>query len=146
MKRPPLECLAVLAVLLLLAAPAVGDRWVRDEEGLCHREWTPSSLGRGPIAMVNGLLLPARSLYGGLGGGWASAALSPVGLMVGLAEGFGWVGAGALETLTGGVLGLAPEGAVQGLELGPVVQMPLGRRRLDEYAVDLCDPPAEPGS
>ncbi|MDJ0848726.1 MAG: hypothetical protein QNK04_10135 [Myxococcota bacterium] len=141
MDRPRATFLAALALPALLASPppAGADRWVRDEEGLCHREWTPRSLARGPIAMANGLLLPFRSFYGGFTAGWQGAVLSPLGLFVGLAEGFGWLGIGAAELATGGAFGLAPEGAVHQIEVGPVVQMPLGRRTLDEYEVDRCD-------
>lgn len=70
---------AVLALTLALATPvaAIADDWVRDETGRCRREWTPSSLARGPAAVVNGLVLPFRSLAGSFTDGVWGALLSP---------------------------------------------------------------------
>ncbi len=143
MNAPRGTSLAVLAVLLVqLAQPpaARGDRWRRDDQGICHREWTPASLSRGPITMVNGLLLPFRSVRGGFTAGWTGALLSPMSFFIGVAEGVGWVATGAMELCSGGALGLVPEGAARRIELGPVVQLPLGERTLEAYDVDLCAP------
>jgi hypothetical protein len=132
---------AVLVSVLFLAAPGavLADDWVRDEAGRCQREWTPSSLARGPTAVVSGLLLPFRSLAGSFTGGIPGALLSPLGLAVGTAEGIVWIFQGCAETLTGGSLGLAPHGATT-LQLRPVLQVPPGDRNLDEYREDRCQP------
>ena len=129
---------AALAASLLLPAAAAADRWVRDADGVCRREWTPSSMARGPIAMGNTVLLPFRSLAGSFTDGWEGAVLFPLSLMVGLAEGFMWAVTGAAELLTGGAVALAPEGAVEGLSIRPVTQLPPSLRNLDAYDVDRC--------
>jgi hypothetical protein len=130
---------AALVALLLWAGSARADRWVRDDEGLCRREWTPASLARGPIAMANGLILPFRSLAGGLTGGVPAALASPVGMVLGLAEGVSWIAVGTLEIASGGAVGFAPEGAADRLHFGRVVQLPLGRRNLEAYRTELCE-------
>jgi hypothetical protein len=135
-----LRCLLTLAIatLLLLPAPARAERWLRDADGVCRRQWTPRSLARGPLAMGNGVLMPFRSLAGAASGGWLAALLLPLGVMTGLAEGIAWTSVGAVETLSGGAFALAPEGAADRLHFSPVVQFPLGRRSLDEYRADGC--------
>jgi hypothetical protein len=132
---------AVLVLTLALATPlaAIADDWVRDEAGRCQREWTPGSLARGPAAAANGLMLPLRSLAGSFTDGVSGALLSPLGLAVGTAEGIVWIFQGVAETLTGGSLGLAPHGATT-LQLRPVLQLPPGKRDLDEYREDRCQP------
>ena len=135
------RCLVSLALAASILAPgsARADRWVREAEGRCRWEWTPRSMLRGPTAMGNGVLMPFRSLAGSVTGGWVAAALLPLSVMVGLAEGITWTVAGAFEMLSGGAFALAPEGASDGLHIAPVVQFPLGRRSLDEYRVDGCN-------
>jgi len=132
---------AVLASILALAMPvaAIADDWVRDEAGRCEREWTPGSLARGPAAVANGLVLPFRSLAGSFTDGLPGVLLSPLSLAVGMAEGIVWIFQGVAETFTGGSLGLAPHGATT-LQLRPVQQLPLGKRDLDEYREDRCQP------
>jgi hypothetical protein len=136
----PRRCLltAALATLLLVPAPARAGRWLREADGTCRYEWTPRSLARGPIAMGNGVLMPFRSLAGSASNGWLAGLLLPLGLMVGLAEGIAWTTVGAVETVSGGALALAPEGAADRLHFSPVLQFPLGRRSLDEYRADGC--------
>jgi hypothetical protein len=56
---------ALVAVLCVSANVAVASRWVVNEGGDCVREWTPSSLARGPLAMTNALTFPVRQLIGG---------------------------------------------------------------------------------
>jgi hypothetical protein len=129
----------VLSLSLVIPGAVLADDWVRDEAGRCQREWTPSSLARGPTAVVSGLLLPFRSLAGSFTDGVAGALLSPLGLLVGTAEGIVWIFQGCAETLTGGSLGIAPHGATT-LQLRPVLQVPPGERDLDEYREDRCQP------
>ncbi len=135
------RCLASLLLAASVLAPgsAGADRWVREAEGVCRREWTAGSMLRGPAAIGNGVLMPFRSLAGSVTGGWVAAALLPLGAMVGLAEGIAWTVVGTFEMLSGGAFALAPEGASDRLHFAPVVQFPFGRRSLDEYRVDGCD-------
>lgn len=135
------RCLVSLALAASILAPgsAGADRWVREGEGRCRREWTSRSMLRGPTTVGNGVLMPFRCLAGSVTGGWVAAALLPLGAMVGLAEGITWTVAGTFEMLSGGAFALAPEGASDSLHFAPVVQFPFGRRSLDEYRVDGCD-------
>jgi hypothetical protein len=86
------------------------------------RRWTPSSLGNGPIAMVNGVTMPVRQM---IGGGQAAVedqaarpvvervvrvpALSLIGLGTGTTEMLWLFGAGIADFLTGGYFELVPE-------------------------------------
>jgi hypothetical protein len=130
-------CAALAALLLAPAASA--DRWVRDAEGRCQREWTRASLARGPIAMLNGVLLPFRSLAGAFSAGGRAALFAPASLILGFAEGVSWLVGGTLETLSGGAFGIPPAGAAARLDVSPVVQLPASQRSLEVYRVDLCE-------
>jgi hypothetical protein len=135
---------AVLVFALALALPGAGsaDEWVRDEEGRCEREWTPVSLTRGPAAVANGLMLPFRSFAGSFTDGVPGALASPLSLAVGAAEGIVWIFQGVADTVTGGSLAFAPNGATT-LQLRPVLQVPFDDRDLHEYREDLCQPLTE---
>src|SRR5262249_19605953 len=51
--------LGVLAIFLCTSTDrAVAGRWAVNDRGECVREWTPSSIGRGPLAMTNALTFP----------------------------------------------------------------------------------------
>src|SRR5437867_4649339 len=60
-------CLVRVSVLLMVVLWASGAlaAWVVDERGECVRAWTPASLARGPVAMLNAPLVPLRSAAGG---------------------------------------------------------------------------------
>ena len=117
----------------MLATPALaGSEWERNEDGECVRVWTASELGRGPIAMTNGLILPVRELVGGWKGGAAGIALSPVSAVAGVFEGTGWIISGLLDTVTGGAFAISPDGMAR-LRFEPVQLLPEGDRSFDEY-------------
>jgi hypothetical protein len=82
--------------------------------------------------MANGLILPGRQLVGGLKDGAAGIALSPVSAIAGALEGASWIVSGLLDTVTGGVLAISPEGMTR-LRLEPVQLLPEGHRSYDEY-------------
>ena len=105
----PRRCagLAVALVLGFSLDAGAADLWVRDGSGQCVKSWSPSSLARGPRAMLGALLLPFRSLAGSFTDGAVAAVLSPFSLVVGLAEAGSWFIAGALDTATAGSLRLA---------------------------------------
>lgn len=134
---------ALLLALSLSPSAAGADEWVVDDTGQCVRNWTPRSLARGPIAMTNGILLPFRSLAGGFTDGVVGAVMSPIGFFVGLGEGVIWLTTGVFELLSGGAVGLAPEGVVTDVLFAPVPQFPLGARDLEEYRVELCERPEQ---
>ena len=66
-RSPFLLSLSLVAGLVALAAePAYGrSTWERNDAGECVRVWSAAELGRGPIAMTNGILLPIREAVGG---------------------------------------------------------------------------------
>ena len=129
--------LSLVAGLVALAAePACGrSAWETNDAGECVRVWSAAELGRGPIAMTNGVLLPIRELAGGATDGVWGVVWLPIAVAGGAVEGLGWVSAGFLDTLTGGAFAISPDGIAQ-LHAGPVLQLPEGHRSYEAYAVD----------
>jgi len=115
--------IGVLA-LVALAAPPARAAWERDAQGRCVRVWTPASLGRGPLAMVDAFTAPPRTAVGATRfladdptprSGVATVVLYPVMGTAGFVAGFidtgVWLGTGLVDTLTGGYFAVAPEEA-----------------------------------
>jgi hypothetical protein len=111
----------LVIVLCVQAEVALGARWVVNQFGNCVEEWTPSSIARGPLAMVNSLTFPGRQL---VGGGKVAVEepsrstaervlLTPTLALLGLGTGtveLVWVlTQGMADFLTGGAFGLVPE-------------------------------------
>ena len=121
------------SLVLMVQAGGAGAVWRVNERGECVREWTPASLARGPTAMLNAPLLPARSAAGGVllarddptpNPGLPRRVVLPVALAVvggggGLAESLIWLGTGLVDTVTGGYFAVAPDEATE-LGVGPV--------------------------
>src|SRR5262249_29986497 len=112
--RVSLRSWTLVAVVCLSANVAGAGQWRLNERGECVREWTPSSLARGPLAMVNALTYPPRQL---VGGGQAATAetsrstgelilLTPTMALLGLGTGtmecVFVLGMGIADTITGG--------------------------------------------
>jgi len=114
---------AVLLVVALCASAnlAVAGQWVVDAQGDCVQQWTPSSLGRGQLAMANALTFPVRQL---VGGGQAGAddsvksigakvllvpTLALLGLGTGTAECVIVMSQGIADFVTGGALDLVSD-------------------------------------
>ena len=53
-----------MTVVLVLAPTVAHAAWRRNERGECVRFWTPASLARGPIAILNAPLVPIRTEVG----------------------------------------------------------------------------------
>jgi len=122
----------VLVTLLFLSADvACAGRWVVKDGGNCVREWTPSSIGRGPLAMVNALTFPARQMVGGGQAAYQEPSrstgerivqvpiLSMLGLATGTVECVVVMGLGITDFLTGGAFDLVPDESVD-LSLAPM--------------------------
>ena len=121
----------LVAVLFLSADVAVAGRWVVKDGGNCVREWTPSSIGRGPLAMVNALTFPGRQLIGGGQVGYQEPSrstgerillvptLSLLGFGTGTVECVFVMGLGITDFLTGGAFDLVPDESVD-LSLAPM--------------------------
>jgi hypothetical protein len=124
---------ATLALVLLIAAGPTTTlgAWVVNERGACVRSWTPASLARGPAAMLNAPLLPFRSAAGGVvlarddrspgvrGKILLPPMLAVAGGAMGLVESGIWLGAGLVDTATGGYFEVAPEEATH-LDIRPI--------------------------
>ena len=120
---------AVVVLIVVLAAHA-NAAWVVNERNECVRAWDASSLGRGPVAMLNAPLLPFRSAAGGFltarddrqPGLRRKILLAPLltlgGGAMGLVESGIWLGTGLADTVTGGWFAVAPEEATE-LSLAP---------------------------
>jgi hypothetical protein len=106
----------------LIAAPAAaheGEAGVDDSDG-----WSASSLLRGPMAIVNGVTLPFRSLWGSFTNGVWGAVLFPASTAWGFAQGVQLGGVGVLETVSAGYFELVPDESTT-LNLNPVLQLPV---------------------
>ena len=136
-------CFLITLVMLPALSSSAENNWRRDEAGACVRVWNASQLGRGPVGMVNGVILPFRLFVGGLQGGVSGALLSPFALVAGALEGGGWIGGGLVDLLTGGALAVIPDGIAQ-IRLEPEQLFPSGHRSWDEYQ-NHPDCPGEPG-
>ena len=102
-----------------------------NERNTCVREWTPSSIARGPLAMTNALTFPGRQLVGGGQAAYEDTTsstgvrilrtptLALLGLGTGLAEGLFVMSQGMLDFLTGGVFDLVPD-ETAALSLAPM--------------------------
>ncbi len=124
-KRARVCRLPILILTVALLATAARGAWVVDAGGGCVEQWGPSDMLRGPTAIVNGPILPFRQMAGGAEYAWNTqewwpwqiALLGPgVTLFSGAAgtlEGVWWIGAGVLDTVTGGYFQLAPEPATE---------------------------------
>ncbi len=121
----------LVIVLCVQADVALGARWVVNQYGNCVEEWTPSSIARGPLAMVNSLTFPARQLVGGgkiaveepSRSTAAKVLLAPTLALLGLGTGtveLVWVmSQGMADFLTGGAFDLVPEESAE-LSLTPM--------------------------
>jgi hypothetical protein len=110
-----------MVVLCLSAEVAVAGRWVVEQGGRCVREWTPSSVARGPLAMVNALTLPGRQLVGGGQAAYREPSrstgerillvptLSLLGFGTGATECLVVMSQGDTDFLTGGAFDLVPD-------------------------------------
>ena len=126
-----------LALVLAHAGSSAADEWVRDEDGACARVWTWTSLGRGPIALGNALTLPFRAVVGGVQEGAVGIVASPLSLLLGFGVGVPLFVNGLIETVNAGWLGVAPDEATAGLQLGSVVLLPPTSARI----FDVYGPP-----
>jgi hypothetical protein len=89
-------------------------------DGGCVREWTPASLARGPMAIVNGATMPVRQAVGGAQAGARDRSGSTLGRVVlvpalaltgfgaGAIEGIWLMGLGLADVVTGGYFALVP--------------------------------------
>jgi hypothetical protein len=121
----------LVAILWFSADVAVAGRWVVNEHDTCVREWTPSSLARGPLAMTNSLTLPVRQLVGGGQAGYEDTlhstgerivrtpVLALLGFGTGMAECLFVMSQGLADFLTGGVFDLVPDESAE-LSLAPM--------------------------
>jgi hypothetical protein len=115
--------LLLVLSLLALSASAARAEWVVDAEGKCVRIWTPASLARGPLAIADAPLVPARYLAGGIDelgdppdpawskverGGFA-AGYVPLAGVTGFGAMLSSIGFGLMDTLTGGYFELTPD-------------------------------------
>jgi hypothetical protein len=110
----------IVAALLVTSANLANGAWTVGADGVCAEHWAPRDLLRGPTAIVNGPLLPLRTLAGGAQYAWNSKEWWPweIALMGpavtaasgagGAVEGIWWVGTGVADTLTGGYFAIAP--------------------------------------
>jgi len=115
----------LVLLLIVFHAGSAHAKWVVNDRGECVRGWTSASLLRGPTAMLNAPLLPARSLVGGVQmanddrvpGLRRKILLTPVlaagGVVMGMVESGVWLGTGLADTVTGGYFGVAPEEATE---------------------------------
>lgn len=126
--------LGLAAALLLIAAPlhAGAAPPPEAEAWPCRHAWTAESLSHGPVAVVNGAILPFRNLASGLAAGWQPALLAPFSMGIGLFQGMGVIGLGAFETVTGGLFHTVPPRFAH-LNAKPMVQLPESRR---DYAYE----------
>jgi hypothetical protein len=112
----------LLAIFLCTpAGHAVAGRWVVNDHGECVRQWTPGSIARGPLAMVNGLTMPVRQLIGGGENGASEPSrstgervllaptLALLGLGSGIGEGVFLLTMGMADFVTGGAFDLVSD-------------------------------------
>ncbi len=127
---------AILGLGLLLAVgttrTVAASTWQVDQYGNCSRVWEPSDMARGPKAIINSPLEPARTLTGAFTmypEFWKTAAL-PSGIItvpaltlfsvaMGTIELPIWAIGGLADTLTGGYFEVAPDRATE-LSVDPI--------------------------
>lgn len=126
------HCIVFLAVALIAPVGVAHGTWSVDASGACVDQWTSRDVLRGPTAIINAPLLPARQLAGGGEYAWNHAEWSPwdkatlgtaatgVSGAAGMVEGLWWIATGLCDTMTGGYFALAPEKATE-LSLEPDV-------------------------
>jgi hypothetical protein len=150
--RAGLLLVLLLVVVCLRPDVAVASRWVVNEYGNCVKEWTPSSIARGPLAMVNAFTFPVRQLVGGGQVGYEDSARSPLarafltptlallGLGTGTIELVYVTTQGLADFVTGGAFDLVPD------ETADVALTPMTPRFLEgpkpTPATDPCGRPA----
>ena len=116
----------LMIVAALIARASVAHcAWMVSADGKCVRQWAPSDLLRGPVAIANGPVLPVRTTIAGAEYAWnktewrwwytvvLGSAVMGASAAAGLVEGLWWMGTGTADTLTGGYFALAPERAVE---------------------------------
>ncbi len=135
--------------------------WVVDENGQCVEKWVPSDAVQGPTAIINGVMMPVRSVAGAiyLGGTcvfdnnckirvsevWMAPVFLVLSTVAGIIEGTSWVVRGAGDTITGGAFHLTPDEAGK-LSIMPVIQLPDARRTPYEWGYeDRCGRPLKDG-
>lgn len=147
-----------LAAAMVTTARAA---WVVDAEGKCVSEWTAASLARGPLAIADAPLVPARYLAGGieeLGGpldpawnrvervGFTAGYVPLVGI-TGFGAALTATGFGLMDTLTAGYFELTPDNpsrfTLQPEKLGVLSPDPYPGTR-DELRLDPCGRPIFP--
>jgi hypothetical protein len=126
----------VLALGILCAATTATAAWRVNSDGECVQVWTPVSLLRGPLAILNAPLWPLRCTAGpvemvvsdppsewtGSSVFWAGVAVPPLAVMsgfLGVSESAMILGTGIADTVTGGAYAITSEGATE-LSLYPV--------------------------
>jgi hypothetical protein len=128
--------LGIVTAFLVCASvhsTARAGEWVTRADGACVELWTAGDLLRGPTAILNGALLPFRSLAGGFalaanecsvaGGCSITSPFYPIlGPILGGTFGVYWILTGFADTVTGG-LGLLSSPDAATLSLSPVVPL-----------------------
>ena len=121
----------LVVVLCALADVANAGRWAVNERGDCVREWAPSSMVRGPLAMTNALTFPGRQFVGGGQAGYGEPSrstaeriqlvptLALLGLGTGTAECLFVMGLGLIDSVTGGAFDLVSDDSAE-LSLAPM--------------------------
>ena len=112
----------VLVVTVLVSANvAFAGRWTVNGSGECVREWTPSSLARGPLGMTNAITFPGRQLVGGGQAAYDEPSRSTAGRVIlvptlallglgsGIIEGGFVMGKGMADFVTGGAFDLVSD-------------------------------------
>jgi hypothetical protein len=99
--------------------------WTVGADGTCVRQWAPSDLLRGPVAIANAPLQPVRTTVAGAQYAWnksewwpwpgpiLSAAVTGASAVFGVFEGTWWALTGMADLLTGGYFEISPERATQ---------------------------------
>ena len=82
--------------------------------------------------MANGVLLPFRTIPGGVTGGMWGVLLTPASFAAGAVEGMTLLTAGLLDTFSAGALAISPNG-ISELQTAAVIQFPEAERSCDAY-------------
>ena len=157
------SCLLLAALLSMVSSGTARAEWKVDEEGKCVRTWTPASLARGPMAIADAPLVPARYIAGGIDElgdppdpAWNkvervgfAAGYVPLAGVTGFGAMLSSLGFGLMDTLTGGYFELTPDDpqrfTLQAEKLGVLAPEDFEGTR-SELRLDNCGRPLFPMS
>jgi hypothetical protein len=143
-----------LAALTVVGAGGTAwARWIVDAKGQCVEQWSPTSMLRGPTAMVMSPTAPFRNGAGVFayqspdaqagsapsGSAYWTPVLAVLSGAAGIIDTCVWLGTGLADTVTGGYFAIAPEDATR-LSLEPLIPPFVSEAQRRTIAANRPDP------